>query len=61
MKLNFDSITYWRSSLKYTNESIAISFESNGLIDMRKIGTYAATLLRLFQNVTKGLLKASGP
>ncbi|PKY55993.1 hypothetical protein RhiirA4_427936 [Rhizophagus irregularis] len=44
---------------RYTNESIAISFESNDLIDMRKTGTYAATSLRLFQDVTKGATKST--
>jgi hypothetical protein len=42
----------------YTNESIAISFESNGHIDMRNTGTYAATSLCLFQDATKGRLVA---
>ncbi|CAG8751874.1 7600_t:CDS:2, partial [Rhizophagus irregularis] len=41
---------------RYTNESIAISQKSHGLIDMRKIGTYAATSLHLFHDVTKGLV-----
>ncbi|PKK71891.1 hypothetical protein RhiirC2_710770 [Rhizophagus irregularis] len=44
---------------RYTYESITISFESNALIDMHKTGTYAATSLRLFQDVTKGATKST--
>ncbi|GBC52971.2 hypothetical protein GLOIN_2v1772900 [Rhizophagus irregularis DAOM 181602=DAOM 197198] len=44
---------------RYTNESIAISQKSLGLIDMRKTGTYAATSLRLFQDVTNGPIKSA--
>ncbi|RGB38854.1 hypothetical protein C1646_755172 [Rhizophagus diaphanus] len=44
---------------RYINESIAISQKSHGLIDMRKTGTYAATSLRLFQDVTNGLIKSA--
>ncbi|RIA83844.1 hypothetical protein C1645_880271 [Glomus cerebriforme] len=43
---------------RYIKESIAISIESNGLIDMRKTGTYAATSLRLFQDVTRGPIRS---
>ncbi|PKY23741.1 hypothetical protein RhiirB3_387460 [Rhizophagus irregularis] len=46
------------ASKHYLNESISISHtKSHGLIDMRKTGTYAATSLRLFQDVTNGPIR----
>ncbi|GET02642.1 hypothetical protein GLOIN_2v1772900 [Rhizophagus clarus] len=43
---------------RYLDESIAISHKSHSLIDMRKTGIYSATSLRLFQDVTNGLIKS---
>ncbi|CAB4381104.1 unnamed protein product [Rhizophagus irregularis] len=47
------------ASKRYLDESISISHKSHGLIDMRKTGTYAATSLRLFQDVTNGPIRST--
>ncbi|RGB31184.1 hypothetical protein C1646_792657 [Rhizophagus diaphanus] len=69
----FNGITYWiRLKNEFSglsrdwffikvdkNETLEEAHKRHGHIDMRKTGTYAATSLRLFQDVTKGPTKST--
>jgi len=50
--------TLQKAHIRYNEEANAISWWSDGQIDLRKTGSYTMTSLRFFQDVTRAPRKA---